>query len=165
MRGNSCISHGRGRAINGKVRRTGAARGVRRDLGPCSARSRADGFVSGARQQSQQLAAALDEATQDAGDRKRPVAMRHGHQDLTRQLLGQEHGALGLATWAKFPLSATEGDKVFSVALWTTDTGEAWARIPHSRNERSFRSTNRGTRRSRRRCLSRKVSRCRDTTP
>ena len=79
-----------------------------------------DGFVCGARQQSQQLAVALDEAAQDAGDRKRPVAMRHGRQDLTRQLLGKEHGAPGLATWAKFPLSATEGDEVFSVSAVST---------------------------------------------
>ena len=58
--------------------------------------------------------------------------MRHGCQNLARQLFGEKHGpasgmfhALGLATWAEFPLSAIEGDEVFGVAFRATNAGEA----------------------------------------
>jgi hypothetical protein len=84
----------------------------------------ADGFVCGARQQSQQAALALEQAAQDARDGKRPVAMWHGGKNLGGEFFGKEHGALGLATGAEISGAARECDEVFRVALWTTDASE-----------------------------------------
>ena len=58
------------------------------------------------RQQAQQLAVALDEAAQDARDRKRPVPVGHGSENFRGELFGKEHGALGLATGAEIPGAA-----------------------------------------------------------
>jgi len=55
------------------------------------------GSIRRLQQQTEQLALALDEPAQDAWDRECPVAVRHGRENLARQLLRKKHGALGLA--------------------------------------------------------------------
>jgi hypothetical protein len=48
--------------------------------------------------------------------------MRYGRQDLSGQHLGEEHGALGLATAAEAASgAATKRQKVLGSAFWATD--------------------------------------------
>jgi hypothetical protein len=77
------------------------------------------------RQQAEQLAVALDQATQNAGDGECPVAMRHGRENPSSQLFGKERGTLGLATAAYTSLAATEGQQVFGMTLRAAQTGKA----------------------------------------
>jgi hypothetical protein len=100
--------------------------GVRVEVGPIGAmglqrddtagadigavKQRLEGFqdrgIGRLRQQAQQLAVALDEAAQDARDRKRPVPVGHGSENFRGEFFGKEHGALGLATGAEIPRAA-----------------------------------------------------------
>jgi hypothetical protein len=65
-----------------------------------------DRGVSRLRQKAEQLAVALEEAAQGAGDGKGPVAVRDGSENLGRELFGKQEGALGLATGTEIPREA-----------------------------------------------------------
>ncbi len=81
--------------------------------------------VGGLGQKAHQLAVAFDETAQDAGERKRPVAMRHGSQDLRGELFGEQHRAFGLAAGAEIPGAAAERQEMLRVTLRAANPGEA----------------------------------------
>jgi hypothetical protein len=71
---------------------------------------RLEGFqnrcISRLGQQAQQLALALEQAAQDARDRKGPVAMRNAGEDFRGKLFGKENRAFGLTAGAEVPGAA-----------------------------------------------------------
>jgi hypothetical protein len=64
------------------------------------------GSLCGLRQQAQQLPLALEQAAQNARDRKGPVSVGNGGEDVRGKLFGEKDGAFGLAAGAEVPGTA-----------------------------------------------------------
>lgn len=83
------------------------------------------GGVGRLREQAEWLVVALEQAAQDVGDGKGPVAVGHKSENLGGQSLSKEDRALCMATGTKVPGATGKGQKVLRVALGTTNPGEA----------------------------------------
>jgi hypothetical protein len=57
--------------------------------------------ISGLGQQAEQTALALEQAAQYARDRKGPVTVGYGGEDLAGKFFGEQNGAFGLAAGAE----------------------------------------------------------------
>jgi hypothetical protein len=86
-----------------------------------SVQQRLEGFqdrsIGGLGKQAQQAALALEQAAQNAGNAKRPVAVRDRGKDIVSQFFGKENGAFGLAAGAKNPGPAGECQQMFRMTL------------------------------------------------
>ena len=65
-----------------------------------------DGLISGPGQESQEASLALEQAADDLGDGKGPVAVGDRRQNVGGELFSKQRGAFGLTTAAKVPRAA-----------------------------------------------------------
>ena len=129
--GNNCV------AVGVEISSEGAVRLKRNDTTGADILALEQGLegfqyrsIGGLREQSQQRALALKQAAQDAGDRKGPVTVGYGGENIHDKLFGEQNGAFGLAAGAEISGATGKCQEMLLAAFCTANSGETALKPP-----------------------------------